>query len=431
MATKSQKSKKAQSASTKGKARKKREPDDLEEVQDSASVETEEAGQMGDRIEKGVQNRLLRIENKLEKRKRGSRKVAVENDVEPPDDRDDVGELGEDEDFDINLKRIRRRRAARAARLRGIAPEESADEDSIEEVEDIEDDDIFGDGAAEGLMDRIFSFLPGSRSREYDRLIDRLEHMDEFGKNPELDPRLEAFMTFLYEKYWRVNTSGLENIPDEGRTLIVSNHSGVLPFDGAMMGMAIYKFHPAERYARFLIEDWFGQLPFATEFMNAVGQVRACQENAERLLRQEQLVGVFPEGIKGMAKGFKDRYNLARFGRGGVIRLAIRTGSPIVPCAVVGAEEIYIVLGYANWLGKMFGMPLLPITATFPWLGPLGLVPMPTKWNIQFGEIIRYDEYDESALKDNVIINRLNRQLRATIQEMLDSMLKKRRSLFF
>jgi hypothetical protein len=103
----------------------------------------------------------------------------------------------------------------------------------------------------------------------------------------------------------------------------------------------------------------------------------------------------------------------------------------VVPCAVVGAEEIYVVLGYANWLGKMFGMPLLPITATFPWLGPLGVVPMPTKWSIQFGEMISYDEYDDSALKDNVIINRLNRQLRATIQEMLDSMLKKRRSLFF
>jgi 1-acyl-sn-glycerol-3-phosphate acyltransferase len=213
--------------------------------------------------------------------------------------------------------------------------------------------------------------------------------------------------------------------------LIVANHSGVLPFDGAMMATAIYKFHPARRYARCLIEDWFGQLPFATEFMNAVGQVRACQENAERLLRQEQLVGVFPEGIKGMAKGFKDRYNLARFGRGGVIRLAIRTRTPIVPCAVVGAEEIYIVLGYANWLGKMFGMPLFPISATFPWLGPLGFVPLPTKWSIKFGEMISYDEYDESALKDNVIINRLNRQLRATIQGMLDSMLKKRRSLFF
>jgi len=281
-----------------------------------------------------------------------------------------------------------------------------------------------------GLLDQVLSLMPGLGSHDYDELINQLEQMDEFGKAAEVDSRLEAFMMFLYETYWRVETSGLENIPDEGRALIVSNHSGVLPFDGAMMATAIYKFHPAERIARFMIEDWFGMLPFAMEFMNAVGQVRACQENAERLLRQEQLVGVFPEGIKGMAKGFKDRYNLARFGRGGVVRLAIRTRSPVIPCAVVGAEEIYIVLGYANWLGKMFGMPLFPITATFPWLGPLGFVPLPTKWHIQFGEVISYDEYDDSALKDNVIINRLNRQLRTTVQEMVDSLLKKRRSLF-
>lgn len=281
------------------------------------------------------------------------------------------------------------------------------------------------------LLQKALSFIPGITGNDYEQLIETLEQMDEFGKVPDIETKLESFMLFLYEKYWRVETSGLENIPNEGRTLIVSNHSGVIPFDGAMIATAIYKFHPAQRYARFLIEDWFGQLPFATEFMNAVGQVRASQENAERLLRQEDLVGVFPEGIKGMAKGFKNRYHLARFGRGGVIRLAIRTRTPVVPCAVVGAEEIYIVLGYANWLGKIFGLPLLPITLTFPWLGALGLVPLPTKWYIQFGDVISYEEYDESALKDNVIINRLNRQLRTTIQEMVDSVLKKRRSLFF
>jgi len=286
-------------------------------------------------------------------------------------------------------------------------------------------------GTVRDIAGRLLSLIPGSRPHDYERLIDTLERMDEFGKVADIQSGFESLMMFLYEKYWRVETAGLENVPDEGRTLIVSNHSGVLPFDGAMIATAIYKFHPAQRHARFLIEDWFGQLPFATQFMNAVGQVRACQENAERLLRQEQLVGVFPEGIKGMAKGFKDRYNLARFGRGGVIRLAIRTRTPIVPCAVVGAEEIYIVLGYANWLGKLFGMPLFPITATFPWLGLLGVVPLPTKWHIQFGNIISYDEYGDSVLSDNVIINRLNRQLRATVQDMVDSLLKKRRSLFF
>jgi len=281
------------------------------------------------------------------------------------------------------------------------------------------------------IIERALSFLPGSKPHNYEELIDKLERMDEFGKAGDVDSKLEQFMLFLYKHYWRVETTGMENIPNKGRTMIVSNHSGVLPFDGAMMATAIYEFHPAHRYARCMIEDWFGRLPFGAEFMNAVGQVRACQENAERLLKQEQLVGVFPEGIKGMAKGFKNRYNLTRFGRGGAIRLAIKTRTPVVPCAVVGAEEIYIVLGYANWLGKMVGLPIFPLTLTFPWLGLLGFIPLPTKWYINFGKIIKYDQYDESVLKDNVIINRLNRELRATIQEMVDSLLKKRRSVFF
>ncbi len=424
MATKARKSGKSKSTPSNGDTRKSR----ASKTGGDGDTQPEASGaeDTSERLEKRIEARLSRIEDKLggPRKKAGkpgrkrNRKAAVDDDVaESVAASDPMDEPEEDTDSSaIAVKRLRRRASDPAAYP------ESDESDEYGEPPG----DRVGD-----LIDRVLSFLPGSKSREYERIIDTLERMDEFGKAPELDKRLEAVLTFLYDKYWRVEASGLEHIPDEGRTLIVANHSGVLPFDGAMMGTAIFKHHPARRYPRFLIEDWFGQLPFATEFMNAVGQVRACQENAERLLRQEQLVGVFPEGLKGMAKGFKDRYHLARFGRGGVIRLAIRTRSPVVPCAVVGAEEIYVVLGYANWLGKMFGMPLLPITATFPWLGPFGMVPMPTKWSIQFGEMISYDEYDDSALKDNVIINRLNRQLRATIQEMLDSMLKKRRSLFF
>jgi len=401
MAEKTRKKKSTATRSRGGTSRKKRTLDAGDSSAD-ASMEEKVTKPMAQRIGKSVEDRLAKLETKIDKRTRSQKRPSVSEAREPEDD-------SFEEDSDVPVKKIRRSSAS-----------------------DLSESSIESDGKKKwGILGDILSLIPGSKARDYDDLIDTLEHMDEFGKVPDVDNRLEALMTFLYKRYWRVETMGLENIPDEGRTLIVSNHSGVLPFDGAMMGTAIYKFHPARRYARFLIEDWFGQLPFATGFMNAVGQVRACQENAERLLRQEQLVGVFPEGIKGMAKGFKNRYNVARFGRGGVIRLAIRTRSPVVPCAVVGAEEIYIVLGYANWLGKMLGMPLLPITPTFPWLGPLGVIPLPTKWYIQFGKIIRYDKYDESALKDNVIINRLNRQLRATVQEMLDSLLKKRRSLFF
>jgi 1-acyl-sn-glycerol-3-phosphate acyltransferase len=358
--------------------------------------------EMTAKLEKRVEEKLAKLENRLGDEAQSAKKAPRAEKAKPKGTRSD--DDSRDDDSKVSVKELKRSTASRPGQ---------------------------GKRKTKGIIERALSLLPGARPRDYRELIDTLEHMDEFGKVPDVETKLEALMLFLYEIYWRVDTVGLENIPNEGRTLIVSNHSGVIPFDGAMMGTAIYEFHPARRYARFLIEDWFGQLPFGTAFMNAVGQVRACQENAERLLRQEQLVGVFPEGIKGMAKGFKDRYNVARFGRGGVIRLAIRTRTPVVPCAVVGAEEIYVVLGYANWLGKIFGLPLLPITPTFPWLGPLGVIPLPTKWYIQFGEMIRYDEYDDSALRDNVIINRLNRQLRAKVQEMVDSALRKRRSLFF
>lgn len=406
MTTNTRKKSKAGSKSSTIKVRKVKKPkDDGHDLDDSST--TDGAEDMAARIGKRVGDKLGRDKLEARRKRRKSPSVDEEDtvkdswlDEEPEESEDSVDSVDSDESIDEDFRSSGPRRRARK-------------------------------GGDRGLIEKALSFLPGSGAKDYERVIDILERMDEFGKIPDIDNRLEALMTFLYEKYWRVETTGLENIPDEGRALIVSNHSGVLPFDGAMMATAIYNLHPAGRHARFLIEDWFGRLPFATEFMSAVGQVRACQENAERLLRQEQLVGVFPEGIKGMAKGFKDRYNLARFGRGGVIRLVLRTKSPVIPCAVVGAEEIYIVLGYANWLGKMFGVPLSPITVTFPWLGPLGFVPLPTKWYIHFGEMISYDEYDESALKDNVIINRLNRELRGTVQEMVDSLLKKRRSLFF
>ncbi len=355
------------------------------------------------RIEKRLEERLAGLEEKLKERIQSAKKTRPE--ARKSD------EIQSDNGSEETPVKTRRKAASAPSQIATRRPQQEKGR----------------------VLDAFLSLLPGQRPRDYEQLIEMLDHMDEFGKfsDREIESSvLEKLMMFLYKNYWRVETTGLENIPNKGRTLIVANHSGVIPFDGAMIATAIFKYHKTHRYARFMIEDWFGQLPFATAFMNAVGQVRACQENAERLLRRDELVGVFPEGIKGMAKGFRNRYNLARFGRGGVVRLAIRTRSPVVPTAVVGAEEIYVILGYANWLGKFFGMPLFPISLTFPWLGPLGFVPLPTKWFINIGEIIRYDEYDESALKDNVIIIRLNRQLRTTIQDMVDSLLKKRRSLF-
>ena len=173
---------------------------------------------------------------------------------------------------------------------------------------------------------------------------------------------------------------GAEELLDRRPGLVVANHSGVLPWDGAMINLAIRHEHPARRECRMLALDMFALMPFLAPIVAKSGGVRANQENGERLLRRGELVAVFPEGVKGVGKPFKNRYRLARFGRGGFVRLALRTQAPIVPCAVVGAEEIHPLLANLSWLARPFGVPYLPVTPTFPALGPLGFVPLPSKW---------------------------------------------------
>jgi 1-acyl-sn-glycerol-3-phosphate acyltransferase len=212
---------------------------------------------------------------------------------------------------------------------------------------------------------------------------------------------------------------------------VVSNHSGVLPYDGLMVQLAIRHEHSARRLCRMLALDMFALLPVLAPMLSKSGSVRANPENAERLLRQGELLGVFPEGVKGVGKRFRERYKLARFGRGGFVRVALRTGAPIIPCAVVGAEEIHPVIGKADWVGRPFGLPYFPLTPTFPWLGPLGVVPLPTKWSIDFGEPIDVSEYGPEGAEDPILVNRLAESVRATLQRMVDGRLARRRSVWF
>jgi 1-acyl-sn-glycerol-3-phosphate acyltransferase len=165
--------------------------------------------------------------------------------------------------------------------------------------------------------------------------------------------------------------------------------------------------------------------------LQRTGQVLASPHNALRLLEREELVVVFPEGIRGVGKLYRDRYQLLRFGRGGYLQVALRSGAPIIPVAVVGAEEIYPVMGKVDWLARLLGLPFFPITPTFPWTGPLGLVPLPSKWTIDIGPPIRVEEYGTRASVNPLIVNRLNERLRTTIQEMLLRRLAKRRSILF
>jgi 1-acyl-sn-glycerol-3-phosphate acyltransferase len=258
----------------------------------------------------------------------------------------------------------------------------------------------------------------------------RSEEVDDFGKDPVYEQKVAPFFDFLYERYFRVECEGLGGIPAEGRCLLVANHSGTLPYDGMMIKTAVKREHPQRRDVRWLAEDFLFHFPFLGSFTNRIGAVRACQENAERLLEQESLTAVFPEGVKGIGKLFKKRYQLQRFGRGGFIKLALRTRTPIIPVAVVGAEETNPMLLRIDYLSQALGIPYIPVTPTFPLLGPLGLLPLPTKWRIVFGELVSFAEYGPEAAEDEMLVGRLAEDVRGSIQTMLDRAIKQRASVW-
>ncbi len=266
---------------------------------------------------------------------------------------------------------------------------------------------------------------------QYFRMYGRSTSVDDFGLDPKFEELVDPLFDFMYSKWWRVETSGIENVPADGRALLVSNHSGMLPWDGGMIKYAIRKEHPAHRDVRPLVEDFVYHQPFLGALMARIGGVRASQENAQRLLQKDEAVVVFPEGVKGIAKLYRYRYQLQRFGRGGFVKLCLRTGAPIIPVSVVGAEEIHPIVARADFLARPLKIPVFPLTPTFPLLGPLGLIPFPTKWFIQFGRPIDLRQYGKAALDDELLINRITHEVRQQIQEQIYEQLKKRRSVFF
>jgi len=257
------------------------------------------------------------------------------------------------------------------------------------------------------------------------------EEVDEFGYDQRFADTIRPLWEFLYTVWWRVEASGIDHVPDTGAGLLVANHSGVLPYDGMMIKIAVRHQHPARRECRMLALDMFALLPVLAPMLAKGGEIRANPENAERVLRKGELVGVFPEGVKGVGKYFRERYKLARFGRGGFVRIALRTGAPIIPCAVVGAEEIHPVVAKADWVGRPLGFPYFPITPSFPLLGLLGVVPLPTKWSIDFADPIPMDGYGPDAADDPILVNRLAEQVRSVIQRLIDGRLARRRSVWF
>jgi 1-acyl-sn-glycerol-3-phosphate acyltransferase len=249
---------------------------------------------------------------------------------------------------------------------------------------------------------------------------------DPFGLDPAFRRRCLPPFRFLHDRYWRVEVTGAQHIPEDGPALLVSNHSGAIPFDGAMIASAV-EFR-RERTLRFLYDRFVQNIAPVDAFYRKMGGVVATRENAVTVLNGGDLLLVFPEGVSGVAKPFGDRYHLRTFSAG-FARLALGLDVPIVPVAVVGAEEIYPLVGRVEGIGKALGMPYVPVTPFFPLLGLLGTLPLPTKWYIRFGKPIRLSAADgqshlQRAQQESV-------RCRRTIQAMVGRLRRSRQSVFF
>jgi 1-acyl-sn-glycerol-3-phosphate acyltransferase len=232
----------------------------------------------------------------------------------------------------------------------------------------------------------------------------------------------------LYRLYWRVDVHGVENIPTEGPALLVANHSGTLPIDGAMLKIAVLKEHGRNPWL--LAADLVFRFPGLGQITRAAGNARADRGETLDLLTKGELVGVFPEGFKGIGKGFKKRYQLQRFGRGGFVEMAMEVGCPIIPVAILGAEEAYPMIADVKPIANLFDLPYFPITPTFPLLGLLGAIPLPSKWVITFGDPVPTSQFGPEAAEDTQLVLETSEGIRQTVQQMLIEALAKRRSAF-
>ncbi len=292
------------------------------------------------------------------------------------------------------------------------------------------DRDALGD-----LADRIsrrFGWDAETLRRAGDFLASRLAGdypVDEFGFDPDFTEKVFLpLLRPLVRSWFRVELRGAENLPDTGPALLVSNHAGTLPLDGMVLHTVV--FDEVGRHPRMLGADLVFATPFSHDLARKTGTTLACRADTERLLRAGELVSVFPEGFKGLGKHYSDRYKLQRFGRGGFVSAAVRASVPIVPVSIVGSEEIYPLLSRAPALARALGLPYFPVTPLFPWLGPLGAVPLPSKWIISVGEAITTDELPPGAADDPLTVFNVTDQVRETIQHTLYALLTRRRGVF-
>jgi 1-acyl-sn-glycerol-3-phosphate acyltransferase len=281
------------------------------------------------------------------------------------------------------------------------------------------------------------ALLPARREQERDLLpaIEPERRLNDWGRSERIEGLMDATLYDFFYRYWfRVEVEGIENVPADGGALLVSNHAGALPPDAAMIGKAIREEHPRPRDLYITVEHFFKGYPGFSMLLPKIGGVAAHPANVHRLLYdEERLVLVFPEGRKGTEKLYKDRYRLRRFGRGGFVEAAMRAEAKLVPVALVGAEEAMPVFAQVDFLRKLTGLIYFPVTPTFPWLGPLGMLAyLPAKFRIRFLEPIDTLALGgPDATADRALVQTVAQEIRARIQENLHDMLGKRKSVWF
>ena len=313
-------------------------------------------------------------------------------------------------------------------RRRSVPPESEAPTDS---------DETDGQATSEGfgafvsnLRVLLGDVLAGDLGRLARSRLSGAYEVDEFGFDADFTRSIFfPVMRRLNQSWFRVEVRGAENLPADGSALLVGNHAGTMPLDGMVLHTVVYD--EIGRHVRSLGADLIFKTPFSHDFARKIGSTLACREDAERLLASDELVSVFPEGFKGLGKPYADRYKLQRFGRGGFVSAAVRAQVPIIPVSIVGSEEIYPLIARAPALARALGVPYFPVTPLFPWLGPIGMIPLPSKWIIQFGEAIATDELPPGAADDPMVVFNVTDQVRETIQHTLYALLMQRRSAFF
>ncbi len=273
---------------------------------------------------------------------------------------------------------------------------------------------------ASGWIDRLTGPEERRRLATLAHLVEGEMPFDRFGFSPETTRRAFPFFHALYRNYFRVRSQGHEHLPKEGAAVLAANHGGLLPFDGAMGVLDVLLHTDPPRLLRSMIDRWAGSLPWINVFYARVGQIVGTRENFTDLLDDGQLVLVFPEGIEGIRKPVTQRYRLQAF-RVGFVEQALRARVPIIPMAFIGSDDQAPILYDMKSLARRLGLPVLPITPTFPWLGPLGLLPYPVSYRIVYGEPLRYHErFGPEGADDTRLVRYLANQVRRAVQMLVD-----------